>query len=366
MPRPRAGASNATGSAAQHGARRRRRGRAGRRSRPRRGDRATREPDAAGLPRRAAGRRVPGADVVTVGPTGPPRRATPRWRAAARPVLALVEDDVAVGAGLAARRGTAPGPTRAPPSRAARWTAPVLRVEGPSPTYPGGNVAFRAAALRGAGGFWPARGDPDQRDWFSEEHEAQRELARIGWASAWVPAWRRAAWDGRPPLRQRLRAGARRQAVGEPRPAPEAARALVTGLGGAVLGRRRERLGRAAENLGVLAGPRLVRAELEPVAAATPFRASVPRPRPAAAAAPAVAGRAARARLPPDRRPGRGPDGARRLPAPLGRAARRPALARGRGARRAGRRRRARPARWPSPSTTATPTPCCCATRASR
>ena len=152
------------------------------------------------------------------------------------------------------------------------------RVEGPSPTYPGGNVAFRADALRGAGGFWPARGDADQRDWFSEEHEAQREIARQGWASAWVPRMAARRVGDEPGLRQRLRTGARRQAIGEPRPAPEAARALVTALGGAALGRRRERLGRAAENLGVLAGPRLVRSELEPVMTATPFRASVPRP----------------------------------------------------------------------------------------
>jgi hypothetical protein len=48
-------------------------------------------------------------------------------------------------------------------------------------TFHGGNVAFRAPALRGVGGFWPARGHRFARDWFSEEHEAQRELARAGW-----------------------------------------------------------------------------------------------------------------------------------------------------------------------------------------
>jgi peptidoglycan/xylan/chitin deacetylase (PgdA/CDA1 family) len=43
-----------------------------------------------------------------------------------------------------------------------------------------------------------------------------------------------------------------------------------------LLGRRGERLSRAAENLGVLVGPRAVRRELEPVASSTPFRPSVP------------------------------------------------------------------------------------------
>jgi peptidoglycan/xylan/chitin deacetylase (PgdA/CDA1 family) len=233
--------------------------------------------------------------VVTVGHDGPAQARNAALEACGSTVLALVEDDVVIapgwlravaGAWSDERTAVAGGPL----------DGPHLRVDGPSPTYPGANVAFRAAALRGAGGFWPARGDADQRDWFSEEHEAQRELARQGWGSAWAPRMAAGRVGDEPTLRQRLRTGARRQAVGEPRPAAEAARALVTALGGAALGRRRERLARAAENLGVLAGPRLVRAELEPVAAATPFRASVPRParsvrptrRGAAAAAPPV------------------------------------------------------------------------------
>jgi peptidoglycan/xylan/chitin deacetylase (PgdA/CDA1 family) len=219
----------------------------------------------------------PSPSVVAVGPDGPAQARNAALAGCRAPVLMLVEDDVAVSPGALRavalawadpRTAVAGGPLAGGP----------LEVDGPSPTYPGANVAFRAAALRGAGGFWPARGDPDQRDWFSEEHEAQRELARMGWGAAWVPEMAARRLGGPLPLRQRLRTGARRQAVGEPRAPREAAQAVLTGLGGALLGRRRERLGRAAENLGVLAGPRLVRAELEPVAAATPFRASVPRP----------------------------------------------------------------------------------------
>jgi len=41
-----------------------------------------------------------------------------------------------------------------------------------------GNLSFRSSALKGVGGFWPARGAGRLRDWCSEEHHAQRELAR--------------------------------------------------------------------------------------------------------------------------------------------------------------------------------------------
>src|SRR4051812_9436749 len=196
------------------------------------------------------------------------RNAALAWCSA--PVLALVEDDVEVLPGwleaVASSFGDegvafVGGPLEGPPGTAV--------VDGPAPTYPSGNVAFRAGALRGAGGFWPARGSVDQRDWFSEEHEAQRELLRMGWRSAFVAemAARRA---GPPPsLGERVRTGARRQALGEPRPRPAALRAVVSSGGGAVLARRRERLSRAAENLGALLGPRVVRRELEPAASST-------------------------------------------------------------------------------------------------
>src|SRR4051794_10598161 len=72
-----------------------------------------------------------------------------------------VDDDVAVGSGP--------------------LTGSFATHDAAAQTFHGGNVAFRAPALRGVGGFWPARGHRFARDWFSEEHEAQRELARAGW-----------------------------------------------------------------------------------------------------------------------------------------------------------------------------------------
>jgi cellulose synthase/poly-beta-1,6-N-acetylglucosamine synthase-like glycosyltransferase len=54
-------------------------------------------------------------------------------------------------------------------------------------TFHGWNVSFRTSGLRMVGRFWPARGHSDGRDWFSEEHEAQRELARAGWRAAYLP-----------------------------------------------------------------------------------------------------------------------------------------------------------------------------------
>jgi cellulose synthase/poly-beta-1,6-N-acetylglucosamine synthase-like glycosyltransferase len=90
-------------------------------------------------------------------------------------------------------------------------------------TFHAGNVAFRAAALRGVGGFWPSRGHPDARDWFSEIHHAQRELAQAGWRSRYLPgaeAHRIVPGDirRRDVLRKRLRYGARLSLVGEPAP----------------------------------------------------------------------------------------------------------------------------------------------------
>ncbi|MDX6657165.1 MAG: hypothetical protein QOH62_1958, partial [Solirubrobacteraceae bacterium] len=84
-------------------------------------------------------------------------------------------------------------------------------------TFHGGNVAFRAPALRGVGGFWPARGHRFGRDWFSDEHEAQRELARAGWRAVFDEAMaaRRLPSPGR--LRRAARAGARRPRRGGPR-----------------------------------------------------------------------------------------------------------------------------------------------------
>jgi peptidoglycan/xylan/chitin deacetylase (PgdA/CDA1 family) len=134
-------------------------------------------------------------------------------------------------------------------------------------TFHGGNVAFRAPALRGVGGFWPARGHRFARDWFSEEHEAQRELARAGWRAVFDErmAARRLPSGGR--LRRAARAGARRQLLGDKR-SPGELLALAA----------RGRPGLIAEALGGLLGARLAGRDVEPVVARTPFRPSVPMP----------------------------------------------------------------------------------------
>jgi peptidoglycan/xylan/chitin deacetylase (PgdA/CDA1 family) len=134
-------------------------------------------------------------------------------------------------------------------------------------TFHGGNVAIRAPALRGVGGFWPARGHRFARDWFSEEHEAQRELARAGWRSVFDErmAARRLPSGGR--LRRAARGGARRQLLGEPR-----------GTGELLALAARGRPGLVAEAVGGLLGARLAGHDVLPVAAHTPFRPSVPVP----------------------------------------------------------------------------------------
>ena len=132
-------------------------------------------------------------------------------------------------------------------------------------TFHGGNVAFRAPALRGVGGFWPARGHHSARDWFSEEHEAQRELARAGWRTVFDEQMAAQRLPSRGRLRRAARTGARRQLLGEPRSRRELL-ALAA----------RARPAFVAEAMGGLLGARLVRRDVEPVAARTPFRPSVP------------------------------------------------------------------------------------------
>jgi peptidoglycan/xylan/chitin deacetylase (PgdA/CDA1 family) len=172
-----------------------------------------------------------------------------------------------------------------------------IAVDAHARTFHGGNVSFRASALRAVGGFWPARGHPDGRDWFSEEHEAQRELARAGWSAAYFPraaAVRVVDRDAkrRMVLRRRLRYGARQTLIGDPVPARDAARQLATSAAGApvaaVRGHARvamERATRVAESAGALLGARLAHRDLQPVARETPFRASVPPPQPRRAGA---------------------------------------------------------------------------------
>src|SRR3954451_3608787 len=182
-----------------------------------------------------------GARVVYVGPDGPATARNAALVACTDEVLALVEDDVLVAPGWLAALEAAWRDAGHDVAVIGGPLAPV--VGGPSPTYPGGNVSFRAAALRGAGGFWPARGRAGQRDWFSVEHEVQRELARMGWQSAFVPGMAARRASAPPGMRERARTGARRQAVGEPRSRGQALGALAKGLAGAAAGRRRERLG---------------------------------------------------------------------------------------------------------------------------
>jgi peptidoglycan/xylan/chitin deacetylase (PgdA/CDA1 family) len=134
-------------------------------------------------------------------------------------------------------------------------------------TFHAGNAVFRAAALRGVGGFWPARGHRLGRDWYSEEHEAQRELVRAGWRLAFNPSMSADRLTGGPleGLRRRARTGARRQLLGESRTPGELRRLLARG-----------RPGYVAEALGGLLARRLASADIEAVAERTPFRPSVP------------------------------------------------------------------------------------------
>ena len=119
-----------------------------------------------------------------------------------------------LGDALLPALGVDPGP---PADGAAGVPVPV---DAEKRTFHSGNIAFRVTALRGVGGFWPAHGRPGLRDWFGEEHLAQRELARAGWRAAWLheahAARRIAPADVRPLdfLRLRARQGARWGAVG--------------------------------------------------------------------------------------------------------------------------------------------------------
>lgn len=232
--------------------------------------------------------------------------------AGAAEVIAYVDGDVVVEPGWlealhdawtapgAQTLGAVGGPLRPsfPDGRPAWLTNAALGVlglqdHGPEPhdldpatdTLHGGNLSFRAAALRGVAGFWPARGHADARDLFSHEHNTQRDLAAVGWRVAWAPAAaaeRRASLGRAGVLRRRLRAGARGRLIGgeEVDPAATARRALITGAGTALALRRpgvaMERAGRCATAVGTLLGGMLAAADLQPVARSTPFSAVLP------------------------------------------------------------------------------------------
>jgi peptidoglycan/xylan/chitin deacetylase (PgdA/CDA1 family) len=253
--------------------------------------------------------------IVRIGPDGAAMARNRALAGCAAEVLALVEDDVSVEPGwfeaLVATWTSADealacvgGPLRAVfAGGRPGWLSDDLLdafaaldfgddpavVDGRERTFHGGNVSFRASALRAVGGFWPARGHRDGRDWFSEEHEAQRELARAGWRAAYVPeaaAMRIVGRDAsrRVVLRRRLRYGARVGALLRERRWAYAPRSqLVTSAAGVPVALTRgqgrlamDRAARVAESVGALLGPWLAHAELQPVVPETPFRASVP------------------------------------------------------------------------------------------
>ena len=256
--------------------------------------------------------------VVRIGPDGAAMARNRALAACNADVLALVEEDVAVEAGWTealvafwtdadAALATAAGPLRAAfPGGRPGWLSddlvdafatldlgvePAL-VDARVRTFHAGNVSFRADALRAVGGFWPARGHRDGRDWFSEEHEAQRDLARAGWSAAYVPgaaAARIVTSDARRwvVLRRRLRYGARRALIGD-RPTTRATvRQLTTSAVGLLvaLASRRGRLAmeravRVAESAGALIAGPLAHRDLQPVTRDTPIRAGLPPPQP--------------------------------------------------------------------------------------
>ena len=261
-----------------------------------------------------------GPAVVRIGADGAAMARNRALAACDAEVLALVEDDVVVEPGwLAALIGAwgdadealacAGGPLRASfPGGRPEWLSDDLldalatvdlgtepmAVDPLERTFHGGNVSFRTSALRAVGGFWPSRGHRDGRDWFSEEHEAQRELARAGWHATYVAQASAVRVVGTRPsrravLRRRLRYGAREALIGREVSAPAAVRQLASSAAGTPLaivrGRPRvamERATRVAESAGALVAGPLARADLQPVARETPFRASVPPPPPAA------------------------------------------------------------------------------------
>jgi GT2 family glycosyltransferase len=130
----------------------------------------------------------------------------------------------------------------------------------------GANISFRVAPLREAGGFDPGFGHSGRRIFFSEEDEAQRALAKLGYRTRYVPD--AAVWHVIPEervtrgsfLRRRFQYG-RALGVRRARTKGLAVRQMLSsGVGALVaLAQRRdalfmERAVRAAENAGVLYG----------------------------------------------------------------------------------------------------------------
>jgi peptidoglycan/xylan/chitin deacetylase (PgdA/CDA1 family) len=224
-------------------------------------------------------------------------------------VLALVDHDVRVdpGWGEALRAaweapgaegvGAVGGPLRA--EGAPAWLtgdhAEVLALHGPGDgPFPGGNVAFRVAALRGVGGFFPARGHAAARDTVGEDRRAQAELQEAGWRLVAV-AGMGAARDlsGLTPgtlVRRRLHTGARTAMLGGAAAGAGrrtgAALAVRAGVAAAVRALRGDRSGAvdraawAAHGAGAILGAPFAHAELQPDRARTALRADVAPPAP--------------------------------------------------------------------------------------
>jgi glucosyl-dolichyl phosphate glucuronosyltransferase len=200
----------------------------------------------------------------------------PGWQRALRGAWARAEPAVACIGGPIRPRFAVPPP---------RWLSPpllptltvldhgprVLDLDPEVRTVYGANISFRIAPLRAVGGFDPAFGHAARRLWFSEEDEAQRALVTRGHVVRYDPE--PAVWHVIPRERLRRRAFVRRRfaygatlGVRGARPRALALRQGVrSGAGVApalVRGDHRramERAVRAAENAGVLLGPKLAR-----------------------------------------------------------------------------------------------------------
>ena len=179
--------------------------------------------------------------------------------------------------------GRSPGP--GPPSTTARPRSTSTRRSARST-----RATSRSAstALAGVQGFWPARGRPRTRDWFCEEHQAQRELAAAGWRVRYEPALaatRVGPADGlRAPAALRRAAAAARRAAAAARPPP------ARGCAPPPARPSRSRAPTAPAPPSAGAGPRRTPAPCSargsPAATSsrstawTPLRHSVPQPRP--------------------------------------------------------------------------------------
>jgi peptidoglycan/xylan/chitin deacetylase (PgdA/CDA1 family) len=267
-------------------------------------------PGADGGPAVAALRPAGVDDALTVVLERPGAWAAARNRAldlaAESDIMALVEDDVRVDRGWGAavleafadaRVGVAGGALRA--DGAPAWLddaghAEVLGLHDGDPQrsgpFPGGSVAFRVAALRGVGGFFPARGHAAARDSVGEERRAQRELQDAGWKIVAAPGMSamRDLSALRPAelLRRRAQTGARAAVLGSTdrqTGAALVARAAASAATNLLRGRRAAAIDRtawAAAGTGAILGPALAHRGLQPDRSSTSLRADVPAPLP--------------------------------------------------------------------------------------